>query len=199
MATTQPLHPTARAVDGRRLAARGLPPQRIPHRRPLGGGGFGITYLARDTPAAAVAIKEYLPSDLVSRGADQRSRCAAARRAPGAVRLGPRPLPRRSAHAGHLPPPEHRARGALLRRQRHRLHGAGVRGGPVAQGWLPQNAPPSSAQLLSIVLPLLDGLEGARDRLPAPRHQARQHLRARRRQPVLLDFGAARRARPTGT
>ena len=39
--------------------------------RTLGGGGFGITYLARDENLnLPVAVKEYLPTDLAMRGAD---------------------------------------------------------------------------------------------------------------------------------
>ena len=39
--------------------------------RPLGGGGFGITYLARDVNLnLPVAIKEYFPGDSVSRVAN---------------------------------------------------------------------------------------------------------------------------------
>ena len=41
--------------------------------RVLGGGGFGVTYLAHDTNLdCAVAIKEYLPRHLAQRTSDQR-------------------------------------------------------------------------------------------------------------------------------
>src|SRR5688572_26034687 len=53
-----------------------LPPRTQLHEyrieRVLGHGGFGITYLARDTHLdKKVAIKEYLPNDLAARAPDQ--------------------------------------------------------------------------------------------------------------------------------
>src|SRR5438105_5916239 len=66
-------------AGGRKMAAQSfpdaLPPQHKLHwyvmERVLGQGGFGITYLARDTNLEqAVAIKEYLPVEVATRRPD---------------------------------------------------------------------------------------------------------------------------------
>ena len=70
---------------------------------------------------------------------------------------------------------------------------------------LDQAAPAAAArpQFMAIAGPLLDGLRGRAQRgLPAPRHQARQHLHPRRRQPGAARFRLRapdeRRRRPDG-
>src|SRR5215207_8276143 len=66
-----PPQPTAPPADAATLPA-GYRINEYQIERPLGGGGFGITYLARDANLQLpVAIKEYYPSDLVARDAKQ--------------------------------------------------------------------------------------------------------------------------------
>jgi hypothetical protein len=93
----------------------------------LGGGGFGITYLAQDVNLQLpVAIKEYFPGDLAVRAADL-SVQRALQRQQGTVPVGPGALPRRGAGAGLVSPSQHRAGAALLQGKRHGLHRDGVR------------------------------------------------------------------------
>ena len=148
----------------------------------LGVGGFGLTYLALDGNLnLKVALKEFLPDDVATRGADHSIRPALAgqRRE---LRLGQAALPGRIAHRGVVPPPEHRARDALLRGQRHRLHGDGVRRGRRAPR-LDQDPPAAerSAGDLAHRAAARRPAGGAQVGRPAPRYQARQHLRARGR------------------
>ena len=87
----------------------------------LGVGGFGLTYLATDANLnLKVALKEYLPGDIAARGADQHGRSRSSADTAETFELGQAALPRRVAHARLVPPPEHRARDALLRGERHR-------------------------------------------------------------------------------
>lgn len=162
--------------------------------RVLGGGGFGITYLAHDTHLECrVAIKEYVPKEL------------ARREAGGAVR----------------PRSEKTVRGfewglkrfLLESRALASFHHAGIvrvlryfqanetaymvmeyETGEPLQHWLVGRLPLDRTTLLNIVRPLLDGLEAVhragflhRDIKPG-----NIYMRADG-SPVLLDFGSARR------
>ncbi len=159
----------------------------------LGGGGFGITYLARDLQLdLPVAIKEFFPSDCA-----HRSPC-------GTV------MPRGSGHqtfAAGLERFVEEARALanfrhpnIVRVLRHlRSHGTACivmeyeRGDPLTR-WLARQQPLSEAALLALVLPLLDGLAAvhAAGFLHRDIKPDNIYMRADG-QPVLLDFGAARR------
>lgn len=159
----------------------------------LGGGGFGITYLARDLQLdLPVAIKEFFPADCA-----HRSPC-------GAV------LPRGSGHptfADGLERFVEEARALanfrhpnIVRVLRHlRSHGTACivmeyeRGDPLTR-WLARQQPLSEATLLALVLPLLDGLAAVHGAGFLHRDIKPDNIYMRADgQPVLLDFGAARR------
>jgi serine/threonine protein kinase len=164
--------------------------------RPLGGGGFGITYLARDgNLQLPVAIKEYFPSDLVTRGADQSVK----------VRGGDNQhqeqydwgLERFLDEARALATFRHPNIVRVLRYFRENGTAYIVmeyESGQPLKRWVPHNAPLSQRSLLSIIYPVLDGLEAVHKTGFLHRDIKPDNIYVRADgTPVLLDFGAARR------
>jgi serine/threonine protein kinase len=164
--------------------------------RPLGGGGFGITYLARDgNLQLPVAIKEYFPSDLVTRGADQSVK----------VRGGDNQhqeqydwgLERFLDEARALATFRHPNIVRVLRYFRENGTAYIVmeyESGQPLKRWVPHNAPLSQRALLSIIYPVLDGLEAVHKTGFLHRDIKPDNIYVRADgTPVLLDFGAARR------
>jgi len=164
--------------------------------KPLGGGGFGITYLARDgNLQLPVAIKEYYPSDLVTRASDQAVR----------VRGGDTThqeqydwgLERFLDEARALATFRHPNIVRVLRYFRENGTAYIVmeyESGLSLKRWVPQNAPLSQHSLLSIIYPVLDGLEAVHKTGFLHRDVKPDNIYVRADgTPVLLDFGAARR------
>lgn len=170
-------------------------------RRVLGGGGFGITYLAHDTHLdLPVAIKEYFPGELLARGAQGR----VAPRTSGQA-------PRQRFTAG-LQRFVDEARALAAFRHPHivrvlryfRALGTAYivmeyETGQPLKHWLQRQAPLSLPGLLAVVRPLLDGLEAvhAAGFLHRDIKPDNIYIRSDGR-PVLLDFGAARRVLADG-
>jgi serine/threonine protein kinase len=164
--------------------------------KPLGGGGFGITYLARDSNLQLpVAIKEYFPSDLVTRGPDQSVK----------VRGGDNQhqeqydwgLERFLDEARALATFRHPNIVRVLRYFRENGTAYIVmeyESGQPLKRWVPHNAPLSQRSLLSIIYPVLDGLEAVHKTGFLHRDIKPDNIYVRADgTPVLLDFGAARR------
>jgi serine/threonine protein kinase len=160
----------------------------------LGGGGFGITYLARDLNLSLlVALKEYLPADLAMRAAD------------GTVT----PLGEASAddflwglerfidEARALATFSHRNIVRVLRY--FAVNGTAYivmeyQSGYSLKQWLPRHTPLGRGDLLNLILPLLDGLELIHQAGFLHRDIKPDNIFMRGDgTPVLIDFGAARR------
>lgn len=160
----------------------------------LGGGGFGITYLAQDINLQLpVAIKEYFPSSLAVRSAD----CTVhVRSADGAAQFD-WGLERFIEEARALASFRHPNIVRVLRYFKH--HGTAYivmeyESGNALKHWLAQQQGLDQAGLLRLVYPLLDGLETVH-RLHFLHRDIKPdniYIRADG-SPVLLDFGAARR------
>jgi serine/threonine protein kinase len=164
--------------------------------RPLGGGGFGITYLARDSNLQLpVAIKEYYPSDLATRGPDQVVRVRSSTDEQlGQYEWG---LERFLDEARALATFRHPNIVRVLRYFRENGTAYIVmeyESGLPLKRWVPQNTPLTQKALMSIVLPLLDGLESVHASGFLHRDIKPDNIYVRADgTPVLLDFGAARR------
>ena len=164
--------------------------------KPLGGGGFGITYLARDSNLdLTVAIKEYYPSDVVTRGADQSVKVRAGNEeVQNSYDWG---LERFLDEARALAKFSHPNIVRVLRYFRENGTAYIVmeyESGLALKRWVPQNAPLTQRLLLSIIYPLLDGLEAVHKTGFLHRDIKPDNIYVRADgTPVLLDFGAARR------
>lgn len=162
--------------------------------RVLGGGGFGLTYLAHDTNLdCPVAIKEYLPKDAAVRRADfgVEPRSDDARRA---FEWG---LQRFLLESRALASFHH---SGIVRVLRYFLANdtaymvMAYETGQPLQRWLVGRLPLDRASLLRIVRPLLDGLEAVHGAGFLHRDIKPGNIYIRDDgSPVLLDFGSARR------
>lgn len=164
--------------------------------KPLGGGGFGITYLARDGNLnLPVAIKEYFPNDLALRGANHTVLVRGAQ--PEVQEQYTWGLERFLDEARALATFRHPNIVRVLRYFRDNGTAYIVmeyETGLALKRWVPQNAPLSPRGLLTIVRPLLDGLEQVHKSGFLHRDIKPDNIYVRADgSPVLLDFGSARR------
>jgi serine/threonine protein kinase len=164
--------------------------------KPLGGGGFGVTYLARDANLQLpVAIKEYFPSDLVTRGPDQSVSVRTSN--PDHQEQYDWGLERFLDEARALATFRHPNIVRVLRY--FKANGTAYivmeyESGLSLKRWVPQNAPLSQRTLLSIIYPVLNGLEAVHKTGFLHRDIKPDNIYVRADgTPVLLDFGAARR------
>lgn len=160
----------------------------------LGGGGFGITYLAHDVNLdLPVAIKEYLPSDLAGRGQDHSVNPLGAKN----QALFGQGLERFLDEARTLATFRHPN---IIRVLRYfKANGTAYivmeyESGESLKQWLPRHTPIDRDGLLKLVHPLLDGLAMVHQAGFLHRDIKPDNIYIRRDgSPVLLDFGAARR------
>ena len=161
----------------------------------IGEGGFGIVYMATDhLLGRQVALKEYMPSALASRGAQAQVGVKSERHAE-TFEAGRRSFINEARLLAQFDHP------ALVKVFRFwEANGTGYmvmpyyRGRTLRQVLADMAAPPSQAWLQRILLPLIDALETLHAAQCYHRDIAPDNiLLLDNGQPVLLDFGAARR------
>ena len=164
--------------------------------RVLGAGDFGITYLGTDhSLKKAVAIKEYLPSDIATRTTNH-SVVPQADAVRGDFQWG---LDRFLDEASTLARFDHRH---IIKVYRFfKAHGTAYMVMEYAEGetlsaYLERKGTLSEAELKEILYPLMDGLEVVHraNLLHRDIKPANIVIRAEDGSPVLLNFGAARQA-----
>ncbi len=161
----------------------------------LGAGGFGITYLAEETPLnRGVAIKEYFPSDFAARENTTLVR-SKSRGLDEDYRWG---LDRFIEEAQALATFDHANIVRVYRYFRQNNTGYMVlklEDGVSFKSWLDKlGRRPLQAELDAIVAPLLDALETIHNRSFLHRDIAPDNIMIRPDgSPVLIDFGSARR------
>jgi class 3 adenylate cyclase len=158
----------------------------------LGVGGFGITYLASDTHLEKdVAIKEYFPSGTVSRKTDTGAVTIAGPHVANEYRAG---LDRFLKEARTLASFGHPNIVRVLRFFQANDTGYMVMDyerGKSLREWLHKNPQPDEETLLTLIAPLLDGIE----KVHAAGFLHRDNVFIRDDgSPVLIDFGSARQA-----
>ena len=159
----------------------------------LGEGGFGITYLATDVHLnAAVAIKEYLPQDIVFRASDGTVSATASEHLPRYQRG----LESFLVEARTLASFRHRAivRVARFFEANHTAYMVlEVEKGLPLKAWWPQHSQIGEKALVELLLPLLDGLAAVHDAGFLHRDIKPDNIQVRDSDGslVLLDFGSA--------
>jgi len=166
----------------------------------LGVGGFGITYLARDTLLEKdVAIKEFFPSGVVSRVDTGHVTLTA----PGGASDYEAGLDRFLKEARTLAGFSHPNIVRVVRYFKANETGYMVMDyerGESLKAWLNTHPQPEEAQILGIVAPLLDGIEKVHATGFLHRDIKPDNIFIRQTgDPVLIDFGSARQALASST
>ncbi|HEX6691877.1 MAG TPA: serine/threonine-protein kinase [Burkholderiales bacterium] len=159
----------------------------------LGIGGFGLTYLATDSNLhLKVALKEYLPGDIASRGADQSIKPSSESTAETFGWGKQRFLDESRTLASFRHPNIVRVMRFFEANGSAYMVMEFVEGAPLGE-WIKARRPVAEAQAAAILGPLLDGLEVVhrsgylhRDIKPGNIYMRDDGT------PVLLDFGSAR-------